>query len=242
MRQEVVFALKVASYNAKKYMNRFMLAGLTKSEHEQTREALLSLSRPTVDYAPFSVELIRISPGFLDDDNLRPSFKAVRDEVASWCGVDDGDRARISWVYKQRGCPMGQGATEIAITCQRHGDDVRRILSGVPSRIGSAIGDHDAIVRDVPKEPAQLALPVHAGVYAELPWEQRGPRPVRSRLSQFALTEPPPSEIMIAVPVRALACGVYQPGSAMPFRRTERRTAKGDRVFVFVPNTRSSKR
>lgn len=43
---------------------------------------------------------MRVAPGRLDDDNLARACKAVRDEVAAWLGVDDGD-PRISWVTAQ---------------------------------------------------------------------------------------------------------------------------------------------
>lgn len=46
------------------------------------------------------VQLKRIAPRKLDDDNLRGALKAVRDEVAAFLGVDDGD-ARVEWAYDQ---------------------------------------------------------------------------------------------------------------------------------------------
>lgn len=36
----------------------------------------------------------------LDSDNLAGAFKACRDEVAAWVGLDDGD-PRYTWVYEQ---------------------------------------------------------------------------------------------------------------------------------------------
>lgn len=49
---------------------------------------------------PCEVRIVRVAPGRLDDDNLARACKAVRDEVAVWLGVDDGD-PRISWVTAQ---------------------------------------------------------------------------------------------------------------------------------------------
>lgn len=47
------------------------------------------------------VTLTRISPGRLDKhDNLRMAFKAVVDEVAACCGLDDRSD-RYEWVYAQ---------------------------------------------------------------------------------------------------------------------------------------------
>lgn len=39
-------------------------------------------------------------PRYLDDDNLAGALKPVRDELADWMGVDDGDR-RILWECDQ---------------------------------------------------------------------------------------------------------------------------------------------
>ncbi len=56
---------------------------------------------------PCEVRVIRIAPRALDDDNLARACKAVRDEVARWLGVDDGD-TRVSWrVGQVRGRSYG---------------------------------------------------------------------------------------------------------------------------------------
>jgi hypothetical protein len=44
--------------------------------------------------------LTRVSPRALDSDNLAFAFKAVRDEVAAYFGVDDAD-PRVEWRYEQ---------------------------------------------------------------------------------------------------------------------------------------------
>ena len=49
---------------------------------------------------PCNVRIIRIAPSRLDDDNLARAAKAVRDELASWLGVDDRD-PRVSWSVAQ---------------------------------------------------------------------------------------------------------------------------------------------
>lgn len=51
--------------------------------------------------ARLSVTLTRIAPRKLDSDNLQSAFKGVRDEVARFFGVDDGDESRITWSYFQ---------------------------------------------------------------------------------------------------------------------------------------------
>jgi len=47
------------------------------------------------------VTLTRISQRMLDDDNLRPALKAVRDGIADALQIDDRD-PRVKWEYGQR--------------------------------------------------------------------------------------------------------------------------------------------
>jgi hypothetical protein len=55
------------------------------------------------------VELTRIAPRALDDDNLRGALKAVRDGVADVLGIDDRD-PRVVWDYEQaHGAPREYG-------------------------------------------------------------------------------------------------------------------------------------
>jgi hypothetical protein len=52
-----------------------------------------------------TITLTRIAPRELDDDNLAGGCKSVRDGVADWLGIDDGDK-RLTWVYRQeKGAP-----------------------------------------------------------------------------------------------------------------------------------------
>jgi hypothetical protein len=58
---------------------------------------------------PVHIKLTRIAPRLMDGDNLQSGFKATRDGVADWLGVDDGDR-RLTWLYAQeRGAPKFYG-------------------------------------------------------------------------------------------------------------------------------------
>lgn len=47
------------------------------------------------------VTLTRTGGRRLDDDNLKSAFKAVRDGVSDWLGIDDGSN-RIEWRYEQK--------------------------------------------------------------------------------------------------------------------------------------------
>ncbi len=57
---------------------------------------------------PVSVKLCRVGQRKLDGDNLQGALKHVRDGIADWLGVDDGDESKVSWEYSQRiGKPCG---------------------------------------------------------------------------------------------------------------------------------------
>lgn len=56
---------------------------------------------PSLLSAPkLEVEICRIAPRPLDDDNLASACKAVRDGIADALGIDDRD-PRVSWRYAQ---------------------------------------------------------------------------------------------------------------------------------------------
>jgi hypothetical protein len=46
-----------------------------------------------------------VSAGTLDDDGLRAALKHVRDAIAGWLGIDDGDVANIGFRYLQERGP-----------------------------------------------------------------------------------------------------------------------------------------
>ena len=55
---------------------------------------------PATD-GPVTITMTRIAPRTLDDDNLASGFKATRDGIADWLGIDDGSK-RLRWVCEQR--------------------------------------------------------------------------------------------------------------------------------------------
>ena len=83
-----------------------------KALHRNTARCILqSHARPHKD-GPITITLTRIAPRVLDDDNLASGFKAVRDGVADWLGIDDGSK-RLTWVYAQRKGLAGQYVAEV---------------------------------------------------------------------------------------------------------------------------------
>jgi len=76
---------------------------LTQARHvrrarKAVREALAPFTPPP---PPWRVALVRFGLRTLDDDNATASMKGVRDEVASWLRVNDGDRSRVHFVVVQ---------------------------------------------------------------------------------------------------------------------------------------------
>lgn len=65
----------------------------------------------------WAVQLTRLGSGTAMDahENLPQCFKAVVDEIASWLGVDDGDKSRVSWTYHQ----IPEGKAGINVLFQR---------------------------------------------------------------------------------------------------------------------------
>lgn len=63
---------------------------------------------------PITITMCRVSARKLDDDNLAGAFKAVRDGVADWLGIDDGSPL-LRWVCEQRRGAVGERAVTIEI-------------------------------------------------------------------------------------------------------------------------------
>jgi hypothetical protein len=68
-----------------------------KTHRNETHWACKGLKR--VD-PPMTITLTRLGKRKLDGDNLQGALKSVRDGVADWLGIDDGDD-RLTWVYRQ---------------------------------------------------------------------------------------------------------------------------------------------
>jgi len=72
-----------------------------KRRSQQRRDAHWLMKGNDKPSLPVSIKLTRISPRRLDHgDNLNASMKAIRDGIADWLGVDDGNE-RIFWDYFQ---------------------------------------------------------------------------------------------------------------------------------------------
>ena len=71
-----------------------------KKEHRMIARAILQQHARPMHNGSVRILLTRIGPRVLDDDNLASGFKACRDGVADWLGIDDGS-PRLAWSYDQ---------------------------------------------------------------------------------------------------------------------------------------------
>ena len=90
-------------------------AKLVRDHRTRTRMSLNAAAQSSgLEMLPVTVVLTRVAPRRLDGDNLQSGFKAVRDGVADWLGVDDGN-GLIDWQYAQRSGKAGEYAVEIEV-------------------------------------------------------------------------------------------------------------------------------
>jgi hypothetical protein len=63
--------------------------------------------RPPAGLFPCAVLIVRVAPeSRVDDDNVVTGAKRIRDAIARWAGVDDGDRRWI-WTVRREVGPVG---------------------------------------------------------------------------------------------------------------------------------------
>lgn len=95
--------------------NRHRRAERVKGERETTATAFSD--RTIAREGRYHVHLVRVAPSALDPvDNLPMSMKAVRDEVASLLGFDDGPKAPIRWTCAQERGGVREYAVGVTIT------------------------------------------------------------------------------------------------------------------------------
>ena len=108
---EVRMNMKIVSV-ANMRLHWAVKAKLVKSQRQKAFNALASVAAPLP--LPCTIVLTRVAPRALDGDNLQSAFKAVRDGVADWLGVDDGDQ-RLDWQYRQRSAGVKVYRVEIEV-------------------------------------------------------------------------------------------------------------------------------
>ena len=101
----IVPIVTVPGLNARE--NRFVRAGRVKAERKATATALATSSDAGAVADSAQCILLTRHAKKCDDDNLQGALKGVRDEVARWLGIDDGD-ARVQYCYAQTTCKRGE--------------------------------------------------------------------------------------------------------------------------------------
>lgn len=76
--------------------------------------ALRQISKVPPALLRMRVRLTRVAPRAMDSDNLAAGFKAVRDGIADWLGIDDGS-SRIVWEYSQTKGGVREYAVKVQI-------------------------------------------------------------------------------------------------------------------------------
>lgn len=111
---EVRMNMKIVSV-ANMRLHWAIKAKLAKDQRTRTRMSLAAVAQSSgAEILPVTVVLTRVAPRRLDGDNLQSGFKAVRDGVADWLGVDDGN-GLIDWQYAQRSGRPGEYAVEVEV-------------------------------------------------------------------------------------------------------------------------------
>jgi hypothetical protein len=111
---EVRMNMKIVSV-ANMRLHWAVKAKLTRDHRTRTRMSLAAVAQSSgLEMLPATVVLTRVAPRKLDGDNLQSGFKAVRDGVADWLGVDDGN-GLVDWQYAQRSGKAGEYAVEIEV-------------------------------------------------------------------------------------------------------------------------------
>lgn len=71
--------------------------------------------RTQLPRVPCTIEMVRIAPVALDDDNLPSALKHVRDGIADALGLDDRDK-RLKFTCSEKSRGRGDYAVEVTIT------------------------------------------------------------------------------------------------------------------------------
>lgn len=161
MKLLITFPMKIASLNVSNRGAQWGRAAKVKKQRGAVRLILdsqlpklrsrvpSSILQPYSDAHPnsFRVTFTRIAGRALDQVNLAGGFKAIEDEVAAWCGVSDGDRARWGARFIQRPCSKGFALVQIEIEDADPDErEVIKILGAQPPWIGDVI-DEQALWR-----------------------------------------------------------------------------------------------
>ncbi len=95
---------------------------------------------------PVVVLLYRPSVQVVDDDNLPSALKFIRDGVADWLVVDDGDLSSVSWIYRGSRHPTDRPGVAVEVRARPAGE--ARLVTGCVDLLLRAgeVGAADSVV------------------------------------------------------------------------------------------------
>ena len=189
MKQEIYFPLRIESVNKYRGAHWGTVAQLDAPIKKVVPLILTQLVRPPKKLIDgktniFTITLIRVANGSMDDGGNVASggFKAVRDCVAEWIGIDDGDPKFICSCLQQRG-PHKFFGVKIIIEDLSPGPDIRQYMKGVQPTLSDPMerpnwGRHADKSKAAPRPRRMASKAVLAqevitvNCCAVLPWEQ----------------------------------------------------------------------
>lgn len=218
MLRAITMPIHTVSENQYRGMHRMVKHAKTKTQRENVRLLLRQLRAVprVVGGQPnrYEVKLVRISPGELDDDNVRGAMKAIRDEVAEWIGLDDRDPL-IVWKYGQEKADRGTAGVRVEVRDLEEGAEqivhlglatsagakAKAAKKGAAKKAKKAAPPR--LVPAPPPPPVTIAAPAQkqkalafVRSAAILPWEQPS-------TGELELTELPVFENVDPAPARA---------------------------------------
>jgi hypothetical protein len=110
----IVVTLPIRIVSEANLREHFRTVAARKKIHRQTACVLMQRHLRPIPERRATITLTRIAPRVLDDDNLAGGFKACRDGVADWLGIDDGS-PMLTWRYAQRKGKRGEYAAEVQV-------------------------------------------------------------------------------------------------------------------------------
>jgi hypothetical protein len=106
---DIAFTIHVATINSQNETRQGGWRARVRRAQKQKQACFWPLAkhvpRGTPLALPILVTLTRVSAGTMDDDGLRNALKHVRDAIANWVGIDDGDTTSIAFRYLQERGP-----------------------------------------------------------------------------------------------------------------------------------------
>jgi hypothetical protein len=181
MIRDLQLPIETHSENAYRRMHFRAVAAITAKQRKLVREAFEEHMPPTALFLEhwkpntFLVTITRIAPSPLDDDNLPGALKAIRDEVAAFCGLDDRHE-RIRFVPLQQRCPAPYQGVRIEIVCQEPGENVRHVVGEFPRTVSPPeerpVRRDKSAPRPARQAPRAQQEIVFVRAYAALPWDQ----------------------------------------------------------------------